>query len=61
MFLSDFSREDLEVAIENDANLFHDKLQFGITYYHDTTDGDNIIDGREYRTEDISLIVYYED
>lgn len=55
-----FSREDLAVAIENCANIYHEKLQFGITYYNDTTDGDNLLDGREYRTEDISLIIYYE-
>jgi len=54
-----FSREDLVIAIENCA-IFNEKLQFGITYFYDTTDWDNLLDGREYNTEDISLIVYYE-
>jgi len=54
-----FSRGDLVVAIGNMANINNDKLQFTIGYSNDSSDGDGIVDGREYRIEDIILLIEY--
>jgi len=54
-----FSRDDLVIAIGNMANINNDKLQFNIGYSNDSSDGDGIMDGREYRIEDIYLLIDY--
>jgi len=54
-----FSRDDLVIAIGNMANINNDKLQFTIGYSNDSSDGDGIMDGREYRIEDIILLIDY--
>ena len=54
-----FSREDLVVAIDNMANVTIGKLEFAIGYSNGSSNGDAILDGREYRTEDITLSVEY--
>jgi hypothetical protein len=55
----EFIREDLNVAIYNSANVFNQKLQFALGYSNEASNGDLKLDGREYRSEDITLTIEY--
>jgi hypothetical protein len=57
----EFSRDDLVVAIDNMANVTPGKLEFAMGYSSNASDIDGDLDGREYRTQDITLYVEYID